>query len=175
MRSLQTAGATIAMHGYRHLCTSRGKSILGLHQETEFAGVEESQQRQWIRSGLAILRGHGLSPRLFVAPRHGFDRSTLRALAGEGLGSPLRRFRPTVPSCATTSCGFRNSSGSRSRNQDRALDHLYPRQHRNCRPRSQVGKIPCRSCRSTSPASTTWLPKNPTNCVWVNGSPNSRA
>ncbi len=86
MRSLQTAGATIAMHGYRHLCTSRGKSILGLHQETEFSRVEESQQRQWIRSGLEILRGNGLSPRLFVAPRHGFDRTTLRALAGEGLG-----------------------------------------------------------------------------------------
>lgn len=86
MRSLEAAGATIAMHGYRHQCTSRGQSFLGLHEETEFAGVEESLQRAWIRSGLAILRGHDLSPRLFVAPRHGFDRSTLRALAREGLG-----------------------------------------------------------------------------------------
>lgn len=86
MRSLEAAGASIAMHGYRHLCTSRGKSLLGLHQETEFAGAEESQQRQWIRSGLEILRAKGLSPRMFVAPRHGFDRHTLRALAGEGLG-----------------------------------------------------------------------------------------
>ena len=86
MRSLEAAGATIAMHGYRHQCNSRGKSLLGLHGETEFAGVEESQQRTWIRCGLAILRDHDLSPRLFVAPRHGFDRSTLRALAREGLG-----------------------------------------------------------------------------------------
>jgi predicted deacetylase len=86
MRSLEAAGATIAMHGYRHLCTSHGKSLLRLHQETEFSGVEESLQRQWIRSGLGILRGNGLSPRLFVAPRHGFDRCTLRALAREGLG-----------------------------------------------------------------------------------------
>jgi peptidoglycan/xylan/chitin deacetylase (PgdA/CDA1 family) len=86
MRSLESAGATIAMHGYRHLCASRGKPLLRLHKETEFAGVEESQQRQWIRSGLGILRGNGLSPRLFVAPRHGFDRRTLRALASEGLG-----------------------------------------------------------------------------------------
>jgi predicted deacetylase len=85
MRSLEAAGATTAMHGYRHLCTSRGKSLLDLHQETEFAGVEESQQRQWIRCGLEILRANGLSPRLFVAPRHGFDRHTLHALAGEGL------------------------------------------------------------------------------------------
>ena len=85
MRSLEAAGATIAMHGYRHLCASHGKSLLGMHQETEFAGIEESQQRQWIRAGLEILRGNGLNPRLFVAPRHGFDLHTLSALSSEGL------------------------------------------------------------------------------------------
>lgn len=85
LRSLESAGATIAMHGYQHLCRSRGNSLIALHQETEFAGVEESRQREWIRSGLEILRSHGLSPRLFVAPRHGFDRATLRVLAAEGL------------------------------------------------------------------------------------------
>ena len=37
-------------------------------------------------AGLEILRGNGLNPRLFVAPRHGFDYHTLRALASEGLG-----------------------------------------------------------------------------------------
>ena len=86
VKSLEAAGATIAMHGYRHQCTSQGKSLLGLHTTTEFAGIEESQQRIWIRCGLSILRDQGLCPRLFVAPRHGFDRSTLRALALEGLG-----------------------------------------------------------------------------------------
>jgi predicted deacetylase len=85
MRTLEAAGAAIAMHGYRHLCASRGKSLLGLHRETEFAGIEEPLQRQWIRSGLEILRENGLNPRLFVAPRHGFDRNTLSALATEGL------------------------------------------------------------------------------------------
>lgn len=86
IRSLESAGATIAMHGYRHQCTSQGKSLLGLHPESEFAGVEESQQRTWIRCGLSILRDKGLGPRLFAAPCHGFDQSTLRALAIEGLG-----------------------------------------------------------------------------------------
>lgn len=85
MRSLQASGATIAMHGYRHLCVRGQASILGLHAESEFAGVDLSLQRQWIRSGLAILRGQELRPQLFVAPRHGFDRNTLRALAEEGL------------------------------------------------------------------------------------------
>lgn len=86
MRSLEAAGCTIGMHGYRHVCVGRGHSLLNLHDETEFAGVDESQQRTWIRTGLSILRDHDLSPRVFVAPRHGFDRVTLRALDREGLG-----------------------------------------------------------------------------------------
>jgi len=86
MRALEQAGATIAMHGYRHNCVSSGPSLLSLHHKTEFAGVAEDTQRDWIRSGLKILRGHSLCPRLFVAPRPGFDSRTLRALAEEGLG-----------------------------------------------------------------------------------------
>jgi len=85
MRSLQAAGSTIAMHGFRHVCASHGPSILALHQQTEFAGVDPILQQQWIRSGLEILRDYGLRPSLFVAPRHGFDRNTLHALAQEGL------------------------------------------------------------------------------------------
>ena len=86
MRSCEASGATIAMHGYRHHCVSRGPSLLGLNESSEFAGVDETQQRTWIRCGLTALRDQGLSPRLFVAPRHGFDHATLRALAREGLG-----------------------------------------------------------------------------------------
>jgi len=85
MRSLEAAGATIALHGYRHLCRSKGKSLVPLHQHTEFAGVAADQQRQWISTGIEILRGQGLSPRLWVAPRHGFDRNTLFALRNEGV------------------------------------------------------------------------------------------
>jgi predicted deacetylase len=85
MRTLEAAGATIAMHGYRHLCESKGKSLLPLHLHTEFAGVEESVQREWIRDGLTVLRGEGLHPKLWVAPRHGFDHATLRALRKEGM------------------------------------------------------------------------------------------
>ena len=86
MRALERAGATIAMHGYRHRCVSPGRSLLGLHAYSEFAGIPEETQRSWIRTGLEVLRRNGLSPRLFVAPRHGFDSATLSALAEEGLG-----------------------------------------------------------------------------------------
>lgn len=85
MRSLEAAGATIGLHGYKHLCETRGRSLIPLHNQTEFAGVDERTQREWIRSGIATLQKQGLSPRIWVAPRHGFDLATLRGLCAEGI------------------------------------------------------------------------------------------
>lgn len=85
MRALETAGAAIGLHGYRHLCESRGRSLLGLQRTSEFAGASYETQRAWIAEGVRILRGHGLHPKIWVAPRHGFDAQTLRALLGEGI------------------------------------------------------------------------------------------
>lgn len=39
IRILESAGATIGLHGFRHLCLSRGRSLLGLHRTSEFAGI----------------------------------------------------------------------------------------------------------------------------------------
>jgi predicted deacetylase len=86
MREMESEGATIAAHGYQHLCETSGKNLLGLHQRTEFAGLSQDLQRAWIGSGLEILREHGLTPRLWVAPRHSFDLNTLIAVRKEGLG-----------------------------------------------------------------------------------------
>ena len=85
MRSLETAGASIGLHGFRHLCRSSGRSLLPLHNRTEFAGVSRDLQREWIRTGLTVLRGHSLQPRVWVAPRHGFDSVTLDVLREEGI------------------------------------------------------------------------------------------
>ena len=85
MRALESAGAVIGMHGYRHLCLSQGRSLLGLARTSEFAGVAAATQRAWIREGLRTLRSHGLDPRIWVAPRHGFDAHTLEALQAEGI------------------------------------------------------------------------------------------
>jgi len=85
MRAMQAAGATIALHGYQHSCNSEGKSLVPLHRHSEFAGRPAVTQQQWIESGLQILRGHGLDPRIWVAPRHGFDLNTLAALKWVGI------------------------------------------------------------------------------------------
>jgi len=86
MRDLEAAGAAIGLHGYRHQCASRGRSLVPLERVSEFAGVAEETQRLWIRAGLEILRSRGLTPKVWVAPRHGLDRVTLRALHEEGIG-----------------------------------------------------------------------------------------
>jgi predicted deacetylase len=83
--SLEAAGATTALHGFRHLCASVGRGMVPLHSRSEFAGVNGDTQREWIHTGLQMLREHGLSPKLWVAPRHGFDRATLNALRAEGI------------------------------------------------------------------------------------------
>ena len=85
MGAMQREGATIALHGYQHRCTSRAKSLLPLHSRSEFAGYPIIEQRNRLRNGLALLRSRGLNPRLFVAPNHSFDQVTLRALRAEGL------------------------------------------------------------------------------------------
>jgi predicted deacetylase len=85
MKTLESGGAAIGLHGYRHLCVNRGRSLMDLHRTSEFAGVAAETQRAWIAEGLDILRGHGLNPKIWVAPRHGFDAATIRALLGEGI------------------------------------------------------------------------------------------
>ena len=87
MREMKAEGATIALHGFHHNCVQRGGSLIPLHRETEFAGAPELLQREWIRAGIDILSKEGMKPRLFVAPRHGFDRATLRALKAEGIST----------------------------------------------------------------------------------------
>ncbi len=85
MRALESAGAVIGLHGYRHHCVNSGRSLLSLHRNSEFAGAAAEKQRTWIRVGLHNLRGRGLNPRIWVAPRHGFDAQTLAALRTEGI------------------------------------------------------------------------------------------
>jgi hypothetical protein len=94
MRQMEQAGAAIGLHGYTHVCNTRGRSRIPLHSQTEFAGVPEETQRAWIHAGLETLRSEGLNPSIWVAPRHGFDLATLRALRKEGIDALSDGFAP---------------------------------------------------------------------------------
>lgn len=83
MRLLESRGATIGLHGYRHRCMSHGRSLVPTGGATEFAGIPAELQQTWIAEGLGIQRKHGLDPKIWVAPGHGFDHNTLLALRSE--------------------------------------------------------------------------------------------
>lgn len=85
MRLLEASGAVIGLHGYRHVCASHGRSLVDLHRTSEFAGAPAEAQRRWIGEGLRVLRGYGLNPKVWVAPRHGFDAATIDALLEHGI------------------------------------------------------------------------------------------
>ncbi len=65
MRALESAGAMTGLHGYRHLCSNSGRSLLGLHRVPRSLQASLRQRNApGFGSGLQILRGHGLTPRI---------------------------------------------------------------------------------------------------------------
>ena len=76
-------GWIIALHGYTHVFETREGGLNPVNDRSEFAGVPLERQKEKIRSGVRILRDHGIEPELFFAPAHTFDESTLEALKEE--------------------------------------------------------------------------------------------
>ena len=83
VRSWQSMGWHIAMHGYSHEALTTDKGLVPLHNKSEFAGVPDSEQRRRIRLSCELFRNNGVEPKIWVAPFHTFDSATLRALSSE--------------------------------------------------------------------------------------------
>lgn len=83
--SWEKKGWSIALHGFDHVCISDGgmKGLNPFWCRSEFAGLPLEQQREKIRKGYAVLKGHGFEPKFFFAPSHTFDENTLEALLQE--------------------------------------------------------------------------------------------
>lgn len=76
-------GWYIALHGYDHKhLTSKG-GLVPLNSFSEFAGVDISIQREKIRNGYQTMKKHGITPTIWVAPWHAFDRNTLKIIREE--------------------------------------------------------------------------------------------
>lgn len=82
---LQKQGWVVALHGYNHLYTTENKGIFPLNSFSEFAGVELDKQDVMIREGKLQLLEWGVTPKVFMAPGHSFDRNTLTALKNNGI------------------------------------------------------------------------------------------
>src|SRR5579864_348716 len=81
VRLWQARGWTIGVHGYQHLYVTRSSGLLGINAASEFAGLPFQEQERKIRLALGIFRSEGIEPKVWVAPGHSFDTTTIRALS----------------------------------------------------------------------------------------------
>ena len=76
-------GWEIAMHGLNHLYTQKSnnkKDIFNYGGNSEFYGLEYSEQLSKIQTGLLEFKKRNLKIRSFFAPNHIYDQNTLEAL-----------------------------------------------------------------------------------------------
>ena len=85
LKSLSERGWIIALHGYNHLYTTKSKGLFPINEFSEFAGVSYEKQEKMIKEGVARLTEWGVTPKVFMAPGHTFDRNTFRALKKHGI------------------------------------------------------------------------------------------
>lgn len=79
IRELRDFGWIIAQHGYQHISGGSG-GFLRIHKSGEFGGINFENQEAMINAGRKIMEEQKLSSDIFVAPRHSFDKNTLKAL-----------------------------------------------------------------------------------------------
>ena len=84
VKNLQNDGWIIAMHGCNHLYTIADGGMFPLNKKSEFAGYDLETQSSKIKKGKEILKGHGISTDIFMAPSHSYDKNTLKALKANG-------------------------------------------------------------------------------------------
>jgi predicted deacetylase len=85
VRTWQSRGWTIGMHGYQHRYLTQNPGLVGLSKPSEFAGVPLQEQHVMIRLAAAIFRQQGVQPQLWIAPGHTFDHNTIVVLKQLGI------------------------------------------------------------------------------------------
>lgn len=88
VRTWQAKGWAIAMHGYQHLMhPTKSKLILPFYERSEFGGLPFEEQATKIKQSWDTFRANGVTPTVWIAPAHCFDRLTLTAIKSE---TPIR-------------------------------------------------------------------------------------
>ena len=85
VRDWQSAGWTIALHGYQHRFVTASSGMLGINPRSEFAGLSREEQFSKLQKALAIFSGERVRPEVWVAPAHSFDEATIDSLLSLGL------------------------------------------------------------------------------------------
>lgn len=80
-RAWQAKGWVIAMHGLSHtLRETMARQLLPFHKRSEFSGLAYAEQAEKLANAKARFLKQGMDPHVWIAPAHGFDEATLKAL-----------------------------------------------------------------------------------------------
>lgn len=85
VRRWKNLGWTIAMHGYQHLYhdVPKKKLILPFYNRSEFGGLSLQMQSEKIKNAYNLFKKNKIQPKVWIAPSHSFDITTLKALKKE--------------------------------------------------------------------------------------------
>ena len=84
IKKWEAKGWVLAMHGWKHIYTTKKGGLFPLNNFSEFAGVPRDKQREMIFDGLEKLQKQGIKTNIFMAPAHSFDKATLEVLKEAG-------------------------------------------------------------------------------------------
>lgn len=84
VKELEDSGWSVAMHGFRHIYTTKKGGIFPLNNFSEFAGLPFEKQKDMLAEGKRLLEEKGIRTDLFMAPAHSYDNNTLKALKETG-------------------------------------------------------------------------------------------
>lgn len=87
VKELQKDGWVIAMHGHRHIYSTKKGGVFPLNDFSEFAGLPFEVQKEKLSDGREMLATKGIETDIFMAPAHSYDKNTLKALRDTGFKS----------------------------------------------------------------------------------------
>ncbi|HYV01864.1 MAG TPA: DUF2334 domain-containing protein [Actinomycetota bacterium] len=80
VRRWQSWGWTIGFHGYQHRYVTERAGLVGINRYSEFAGLSLDEQERKLEAALRIFQQEEVVPRVWVAPGHSFDATTVDVL-----------------------------------------------------------------------------------------------
>lgn len=80
VRYWQSLDWTIALHGYQHAFETKESGLIKLNKRSEFAGLPYEIQEYKINKALQIFKDNGVTTRMWMAPAHSFDKTTISIL-----------------------------------------------------------------------------------------------
>ncbi|MGC1687103.1 MAG: DUF2334 domain-containing protein [Candidatus Acidiferrales bacterium] len=83
-RKWQAGGWTIALHGWQHRFVTTDSGLLGIQPYSEFAGLSRPEQKSKLQSGISVFEKEGIKSKVWIAPAHSFDATTIELLVESG-------------------------------------------------------------------------------------------